>query len=119
MKKVHILDVIDNLLWIFLAILPVICYLVYSSNDVVSSTALLSFSDYVSEKLGFFVPWSNVITETFTGVFGQNGVFPILSDNVVMFLTYFCVIELAHLVVDVLLFLPRLFHGWMDHFARR
>ena len=111
------LDVIDVLLWILLAIAPLVLYMIYTANGAVANP--LPFSEYVGEKLGFFVPWSNVITETLTGVFGENGVFPILSDNVVMFLTYFCVMGLAHLVVDVLLFLPRLFHGWIDHFGRR
>lgn len=103
--------------WLFLALFPVILYLVAARNT--GGTDMLTFSQIMSEKLGFFTSSSNIIYTSLDGVFGAEGVLPILTDSLTAYLSYFIVIELAHLCVDVLVFIPRLAHNWLDTYTRR
>lgn len=102
--------------WLLLALLPLFLYMLVCANFTASTFP--TFADFMSEKLAFIYS-DNVIYEAINGVFGANGVLPILGDSLVLYLTYYVVVELAHLLLDVLLFIPRLAHGWMGAFSRK
>lgn len=103
--------------WLFLALLPVILYLVAARNT--GGTDMLIFSQMMSEKLGFFTSADNIIYSSIHDIFGPSGTLPILTDALTSYLAYYIIIEIAHLCVDVLLFIPRIAHSWMDAYTRK
>lgn len=101
--------------WLFLALLPLFLYL---AVVLASYSSFPSFAEFFSEKFAFIVN-ENFIYTCIDSIFGPEGTCPILSDVFVSYLTYYVVVELAHLVIDVLLFIPRLAHGWMSAFSKK
>lgn len=102
--------------WLLLALLPLFLYMIVCANFTASTFP--SFVEFMSTNLAFLYS-DNVIYEAIYGVFGSNGSLPILGDSLVLYLTYYVVVELAHLLLDVLLFIPRLAHGWMSAFSKK
>ena len=77
-----------------------------------------AFLKFFNDKFAFIVS-NNIIFTAINSIIGLNGSMPILNDVCVVYLTYYIVIELAHLIVDVLLFIPRLAHAWMSAFSKK
>lgn len=102
--------------WLFLALLPLFLYLALCCNS--SVTDLPTFLDFFDDKFGFFI-YHNIISSSILLVFGPSGILPIMSSSCALYLSYYILIELAHLIVDVLLFIPRLAHGWMSAFSKK
>lgn len=107
---------ITELGWLLLALMPIIVYFCMASAQ--PSADMITFVDMMSTKLQF-TSANNVIYSTIWGVFGTGGTLPILTEGLAAYLTYYIIIELAHLVVDVLIFIPRLAQGWISSFTRR
>lgn len=103
--------------WLFLALLPLFVYLVVARTGA-GGTSLEDFMTVMSTKLNF-VTTDNVLYTSIKSVFGEGGVLPILQDGMVLYLTYFCIVEIVHLMVDVLVFIPRIAHGWLESFTKR
>lgn len=101
--------------WLFLALLPLFVYLCIARA---SGTTLDDFMTIMSTKLNF-INTDNVLYTSIKGIFGEGGIFPILQDGMVLYLTYFCIVEIVHLLVDVLVFIPRIAHGWLESFTKR
>ena len=80
---------------------------------------MLTFEQMMTEKLGFFTSTENVIFTSINDIFGPSGTLPILTEDLTAYLTYYIIIEIAHLCVDVLLFIPRIAHSWMDAYTRK
>lgn len=102
--------------WLFLALLPLFLYLAIVCNS--SVTDYPSFLQFFNDKFPLFL-YNNFIFTAISSIFGPNGSMPIFNDVVVLYLAYYIVINLAHLIVDVLLFIPRLAHGWMSAFSKK
>lgn len=106
---------IKELAWLLLALLPLFVYLAIARA---SGQSLENFMTVMSEKLNF-INTENVIYTSIKSVFGDGGTLPIMNDGLIMYATYFCIIELVHLIVDVLLFIPRLAQSWIEGFERK
>lgn len=102
--------------WLLLALMPIIMYLCMAGAQ--PSEDIITFAEMMSTKLQF-TSVNNIIYSTIWGVFGTGGTLPILTEGLAAYLTYYIIIELAHLVVDVLIFIPRLAQGWISSFTRR
>ena len=102
--------------WLLLALMPVILYLVAARNT--GGAEMMTFADMMEQKLGFFNT-GNVIYTTIDGVFGAEGVLPILTDGLTAYLTYYITVEIVHLIVDVLIFIPRMAQSWITAFERK
>ena len=107
---------ITELGWLLLALMPIIAYFCLASAQ--PSTDMITFTEMMNSKLQF-TSSNNVIYSTIWDVFGTGGILPILTEGLAAYLTYYIIIELAHLVVDVLIFIPRLAQGWISSFTRR
>lgn len=87
------------------------------AGDVISETSNagnLPTLDYVMQKMGFTISTDNIVYKTLDGIFGANGVLPfVISQSALIYMTYFVFVELIHLAVDFLVFIPRLCHKWM------
>lgn len=114
MRKKTIANIADKLFWLIVALLPLLLYamqfLAYELNVV---TDFQSFYDYMSN---FGILGGSVVVTALTDIFGEGGILPMFSANSapLLFLGWFVQVEIVHLAVDFLVFIPRLCHKFMD-----
>lgn len=108
MRKKTISCFFDILFWALVYGLPIIVLIISAYNkDIVSFSSVLS-------SIGVDCT-DNIVYTTLVGVFGTGGSFPMFANNSIFeFATYFILANILHLVVDVLVFIPRLCHEFMD-----
>lgn len=99
----------DSVFWYLLYSLPVLILLLVSfrSGEVMSVSQMLSAG-------GFSIDPNNIILVTLTDLFGTNGPFALFSgDGFFLMATWFVSVFLVHLVVDIILFVPRYAHHFL------
>ena len=111
MRKRTINCLFDRGFWFLISILPLIAFVIMlwfnGQNGITLSTVFTS--------CGFGIVADNAIVTTLMSIFGVGGVFPLFSTpDIIVFLIYFISINLIHLAVDVLLWIPRLGHRLID-----
>ena len=109
---------LDKIFWWIVALLPVLCYILYVGFGNIKTTtgSLYTLPDffitYILNGFGFS---NNVVWTTLSGIFGSNGVFPIFtSDSSLFVFNWFIWVELFHVFFDVIVFIPRLAHKWIS-----
>lgn len=115
MKKNNVLDILDNVFWYIIYLLPLVAYLISICGHGDNTLTIIEyFNDF------FSLSGSNMILTTLLDIFGSDGVFSILDDSSYVFsiVSYFVTCFLIHLAIDVLLFIPRLCHYWMEAFNK-
>lgn len=114
-KKFCIYELIDKLFWIALALFPLIGYLVscHQSQNVVD------FENYLASIVMVDIGDQNLFGNALSMIFGtDNGFFNMIADPgvfIVPYFSYLFVLEFLHVMLDVILFLPR----WCHTFMRR
>lgn len=120
MRKRTIANLVDSFFWLLVAILPIVLYLITCfsyklTNATESVTAFLPFM----KSLGLID--SGLIYKSLYDLFGTGGILPLFSaenNAILVFLSYFVSVEIVHLAVDFLLFIPRLAHKYMNTFTQ-
>lgn len=120
MRKRTIANLVDSAFWFLVSILPLALYLItclsYKLQSATDSlTAFLPFM----KSLGLVD--SGLIYSSLADIFGSSGILPLFSaDNnaILLFLSYFVSVQIVHLAVDFLLFIPRLAHKYMNTFTQ-
>lgn len=118
MRKKTISHVADTIFWYLIYFLPVIFYLIFTLSLEPVLTNVINFETYFA-SVGFGFATDNVVVNTMISLFGVNGVLPIFSTNVpfIIFSWFICT-YILHLMVDFLIFIPRLCHKWMKQFTQ-
>lgn len=133
MRKRTISKVADTVFWYALYFLPVILTLIQSFRIfdgmtfdnweyIMNNSALTDYpfirllGDNLS-ALGF-EPYSNPICEALMSIFTfEGGIFPSFTQEalygIVGFFGWFISVYMCHLMVDFILFIPRLAHKWL------
>lgn len=116
MRKRTLSNIADYLFWFIVGILPLCVYLVqHISYDLTSASEVLpTFLEFMQS---FGISTDSVIYTALVQLFGSDGILPFFTaDNntVLLFLSYFVTVEIVHLAVDFLLFIPRLSHKWLE-----
>lgn len=116
LRKRTISNLADQIFWLLVALMPLVLYalqfLAYELTAV--SSDLPTFLDYMQN---FGLSTTSVCYTALVELFGSTGVLPLFAsgDNaVVLFLSYFVTVQIVHLAVDFLLFIPRLSHKWLE-----
>lgn len=118
MRKKTVKCVADTIFWYLLYFLPVVCYVAYMIAEPSSGTTIVQFGDFMT-RAGFGILADNVVFDTLDKLLGQGGVLPLFSNETPMqFLAYFVSVYLAHLIIDFVLFIPRLCHKWLNEFTK-
>lgn len=102
--------IFDNLLWYSLYMLPIILIvLAWSKGQFLPLTQVL-------ESAGLSLLTNNVVYDALVSMFGSASEYlpTFLSDGVIEYLAYFIMLMIIHIVVDVLLFIPRYCHKLID-----
>lgn len=64
----------------------------------------------------------NPVYTALVAIFGQDGVLPVFSEgslSILAFFTWFVNVYIAHLLVDFILFIPRLAHKWLKKVIKK
>lgn len=115
MRKRTINHLSDTIFWYLIYLLPVITYCVMLASrrggDVVSISAWF-------DTLGIPV-LSDLVSTTLAQIFGADGILPLYGSAVgIPIFSWYVSMMIIHLAVDVLLFIPRLAHKWIDNFCK-
>ena len=120
MRKRTIANLVDSFFWLLVAILPIVLYLItcfsYKLTNVTES--VVAFLPFM-KSLGLVD--SGLIYKSLFDLFGTGGILPLFSaenNAILVFLSYFVSVEIVHLAVDFLLFIPRLAHKYMNSFTQ-
>ena len=120
MRKRTIANIVDSAFWFLVAILPLALYLITClSYKLQSSTDTLTAFLPFMKNLGLMD--SGIIYKSLSDLFGSGGILPLFSaenNAILVFLSYFVSVEIVHLAVDFLLFIPRLGHKYMNTFTQ-
>lgn len=106
MRRKSMKCLFDNLFWYTLYMLPILLLIInWLCSGTPSFASVFSYArlDIVS---------NNVIFTALVDLFGADSqIMPIFSNNdVLMYLSYFILLMILHIIVDVLLFIPRYCH---------
>ena len=116
MRKRTIANIVDSAFWFLVAILPLALYLITClSYKLQSSTETLTAFLPFMKNLGLLD--SGIIYNSLSDLFGSGGILPLFSaenNAILVFLSYFVSVEIVHLAVDFLLFIPRIGHKYMN-----
>lgn len=119
LRKRNFAFAIDNIFWLVIYLLPILCYLVYLGN---ASSVDLTFYTFFNDNILALLP-DNVFVTSIFGIFGTGGVLPFFNTSspdvlgVVYFLSYFVLCYFIHFCVDILMLLPRMLMHAMDKFG--
>ena len=110
MRKRNILLIYEHIMWGLILLLPLILWAIGNNHNS------LLLSDVFSQ---FGLNTNNVIYNSLSDLFGFDGVleFFVVDSSLLLYFAYFVVVEVLHIVVDVLVFIPRLAHKWMNKFT--
>lgn len=119
MRKRTMSNLADHVFWLLVALLPLVLYVVqFFAYDL---TTVISFAPFDSFMTTFGVSTDSVVYTSLVGLFGAEGTLPLFSGTTsapILFLSYFVAVEIIHLAVDFLLFIPRLCHKYMEKFTQ-
>lgn len=111
MRKKSQKHLFDNIMWYLIYLLPLIAILIALRETTTLDEALTFIG------ANFAVIESTDIYDSLNSLFGVGGALEVFTGNlkyVMYYFTYFIYCMIAHLVVDVLVFIPRLAHHWMS-----
>ena len=94
---------IDYIFWFIISITPLIVFFVSSWNNPSS----IDFSTFIANYRFTF------IADIFNQIFKDTFIFP---TALVDFISYFCSVEIIHVFVDFVVFIPRFAHNLTDKF---
>lgn len=106
MRKETIKYISNSLIWVLLALMPLLLMLVYNLHN-----NNLNLSDFIS----IFGDNNNLIYTTLNNVFGSSGSFPIANDNLIIYCSYLACITLLQIVVNIMLFIPKIALKWINN----
>lgn len=111
MRKRNIKYLFDTIFWYSLYMLPIILLCLNWFRG-----GILSLSELFS-NVGLNIVTNNVIYTGLVEMFGAGStILPVFTNNVVLeYLTYFIMLMIIHVFVDVLLFIPRWCHKMIDN----
>lgn len=114
MRKRTIKHCAKTIFWYLLYLLPIICYLLYMIAEPGTGTNIVSITSFI-EQLGINISNNNLVFTTLNEIFGTNGILPFFNDNTLIFIfTYYIEVVIMHLLVDMILFIPKLAHKWLS-----
>ena len=103
MRTKTIETLIDRLFWALVLLLPIAAYCIINIHHS---------SDFITVLTQFNIDESNLLYTGLVQMFGSNGYIQWFDTTNVnplfLYLSYMMIIEMIHIVVDVLLFVPRI-----------
>lgn len=126
MRKKTVTHSIKTIFWYIIYMLPILSVLVawFSSGDFFVNAGWDSFSSYFEYEIANYIDFRNPIYTTLYDIISEDGFIPIFKQGnsgfvpIIGFMAWFVGTYLMHLLVDFILFIPRLCHKFMNKFTR-
>lgn len=113
MRKRTIKRLADTIFWYALYFLPVLILILMSIHNPITSLSS------VISTLGLDVLNDSVIYTTLNSVVGVGGILPLFSSpDILIFFTYYICVYILHLLVDIVIFIPKIAHKWLNTFTQ-
>lgn len=113
MRKRTIKTLADTIFWYALYFLPIIVLLITCIHNPITSVS------NVINTLGLNVLQDSIVFTSLSSIFGTGGVLPFFqSPDILIFFTYYICVYILHLLVDFVIFIPRIAHKWLNHFTQ-
>lgn len=115
MRKKTVNHLADTIFWYVVYFLPIIIYLlIFYRQGATNITFEAIFDAY-----GLGITENNIIVTTLNSIFGANGILPLFKDiGIIYMLAWFSSCLIIHLAIDVLLFIVRLAHKWINTYTQ-
>lgn len=118
MRKRNIKTFADTFMWYIVYTLPLLAYMLYMLAMPSTSTSVVDFATFMTSS-GFALSSVNPVYTAIASVFGNGGIMPLFNDvGIVMYVAYFASCIIVHIAVDVLVFIPRIAHNYLDGFTK-
>lgn len=121
MRKRTIKTVADTIFWYALYFLPVLAYLLFMISTKDGTNGWMDYIPFQQFFVNFVdIEPFNPVGDALYYIFdASEGIIPVFNDLSVYFIfSWFVYVYLIHLMVDFILFIPRLAHNWMNKFTR-
>lgn len=116
MRKKTVNHIAMSIVWYVIYFLPLVCYLafIFIQPGSLSNISPVSFVNFCND-IGFSVITDNIIYNTLYAIFGVNGIIPFIEySGIYIILSWFVATFLMHILIDLLLFIPRWAHDFMS-----
>lgn len=111
MRKRNVSYLADTIFWYLLYFLPVIAF------GIMLAVGQVTTFDSALSTLGLTIDESSIAYTTLSSIIGAGGILPMFaSPGIIKFFVWFINVLIAHLLVDFILFIPRIAHKWMSYF---
>lgn len=106
MRKRTISCLVDEIFWGIVYLLPIVIILLvtFRTGNVVDFNTAMS-------SVGLGVLSDNYVFTCLSDLIGSAGVVPLFNSGMIYFFSYFITCWLCHVIVDVLLWIPRWCHS--------
>lgn len=113
MRKRNFAFVIDSIFWFLVSAMPIVLYGLSFLSRNYTPVALDNFFTFIGAEQD-----TTVVYGVLLDIFGTSGVLPLFdSPEIFTILSYFVNVQIIHLAVDFLLFIPRLAHDFLKRFG--
>lgn len=119
MRKRNLDKIFDHILWYTIYLWPIIAYIFACVSDSGGALTEGFFGFVIQTSVNFAE--NNPIYWCFEQIFGSAGILPLFDayelgfeiNPIFTYLSYFVSVYLCHLMIDFILFIPRLAHKWL------
>ena len=112
MRKRTVSYLADTIFWNIVYFIPVIAYFI-----LLWKFGLQNFGS-VFDTIGLNIATNSTVFESLSNIFGVDGILPLFaSTDLIVFLTYYVNVFIAHIFIDLVLFIPKLAKKWMNKFT--
>lgn len=123
MRKRSVNHIADTIFWYVVYMFPIILTIVqtFSLPHIGNLDGFDGFFELLAVNLRTLGCNSNgIIVSTLSDIFGEGGILPLFNNGIIFgYAQWFVGTLIVHLAVDVLLFLPRIAHKWLDDFSKK
>lgn len=113
MRKRTIKKLADTIFWYGLYFLPIIILILMSIHNPITSISS------VIDTLGLNILSDSIIYTTLADIVGTGGILPLFaSTDLLVFFTYYISVFILHLLVDIVIFIPKIAHKWLNTFTQ-
>lgn len=116
MRKETINFLAEKLVWVLLAIAPVVIYALLSIHQITITNGSLNINliDILNE---YFV--QNDIYSSISSVFGSNGSYPLFSNTLISYGVYLMELTILKFIVKIFVIIPELVNHALEKMLRR
>lgn len=112
MRERTLKSLFDKIMWYGVYLFPLIAYVALLFSFQYNGTgSYIPFEEFMLD-LGFGY---GAIYDVFVSLFSDGGIFPMMEfGGMLAYANYLVFVTILHVIFDVIVFIPRLFHNFLD-----